>query len=130
MVELAQALKREGAVEIREGIAEVPTYRSLPPRAALITHRLSYLSDETLRAVQAASVMGETFTIGELAAVLGKPTLELVRIVLEAQAAGVLRDADDRLVFRHPLIRHALCDACPGSKNPHQTLTTKGPSAS
>ncbi|MEU8783905.1 AAA family ATPase [Streptomyces sp. NPDC048637] len=113
--ELAAALLREQAVEIHDGIADVSVGCPPPSLTALITHRLRYLRDEVLEALRVASVMQADCTVTHLAAVLDRPTHELLGIVAEAQAAGVLRDAGDRLVFRHDLIRHVLYDAVPGS---------------
>ncbi|MEU8781097.1 AAA family ATPase [Streptomyces sp. NPDC048637] len=115
LTELAAALLREEAVDIRGGIAEVAAGCPVPPLTALITHRLRSLRDEVRQAVQVAAVLGAGCTVADLAAVLDRPTHELLGIVAEAEAAGVLRDAGDRLLFRHDLVRHALYDAVPGS---------------
>ncbi|MHB6911573.1 ATP-binding protein [Streptomyces sp. DB-54] len=115
LTELVAALVREGAIETREGIAEVTVGCPLPPLTTLVVHRLRYLRDEVLQALRVASVLGASCTVTDLAAVLHKPADDLLGIVVEAEAAGVLRDAGDRLVFRHDLIRHALYDAVPGS---------------
>ncbi|MBL1102084.1 ATP-binding protein [Streptomyces coffeae] len=113
--ELAAALLREKAIELRDGLAEAIVGFPVPSLTALITHRLRYLRDEVLQALRVASVLGADYTITDLATVLDRPTHELLGIVAEAEAAGVLRDVGDRLVFRHDLVRQALYDAVSGS---------------
>ncbi|MGY4971130.1 AAA family ATPase [Streptomyces lydicamycinicus] len=113
--ELSDALLREALIKISGGFAEVTGVLSPPPLPTLITHRLSYLSDDALHALRVAAVLGASCTVTEFAAVLGKSTHDVVSIVAEAEAAGVLRDTGDRLVFHHDLIRHALSDAVSGS---------------
>ncbi|MFD6183578.1 ATP-binding protein [Streptomyces goshikiensis] len=115
VMELATALLREEAIELRDGLAEVTVDRPVPSLTKLITHRLRYLRDEVLQALRVASVLGSSCTVTDLAAVLARPTHELLSIVAEAESAGILRDAGDRLVFCHDLIRHALYDAVSGS---------------
>ncbi|MER0483601.1 LuxR C-terminal-related transcriptional regulator [Streptomyces sp. Edi2] len=113
VTELAAALQREDAIDLRDGLAEVPADCPQPSLTTLINHRLRYLRHEVLHALRAASVLGAGCTLTELAAVLDRPAHELLSIVAEAETAGILRAAGDRLVFRHDLIRHALYDAVP-----------------
>ncbi|MFF8787076.1 ATP-binding protein [Streptomyces sp. NPDC015125] len=113
--ELAAALLREEAIEVHDGIADVSVGCPPPSLTTLITHRLRYLREEVLEALRVASVMQADCTVTHLAAVLERPTHELLGIVAEAESAGVLREAGDRLVFRHDLIRNVLYDAVPGS---------------
>ncbi|MEV5486130.1 MULTISPECIES: ATP-binding protein [Streptomyces] len=115
ITELAAALQREGAIEVHDETAESTADFPLPPLTKVITHRLSYLRDDVLQALRVAAVLRGSCTVTDLATVLGRPTHELLRIVTEAEAFGVLRDVGDRLVFRHDLVRHALYDAVPGS---------------
>ncbi|MFI7094365.1 ATP-binding protein [Streptomyces lydicus] len=113
--ELAAALVREEAIEVRDGVAEVTVGCPVPPLTRLIAHRLRYLREEVLQALRVASVLGAGCTVADLATVLDRPTHELLSIVADAEAAGILREVGDRLVFCHDLIRHALYDAVPGS---------------
>ncbi|MFD5397714.1 helix-turn-helix transcriptional regulator [Streptomyces sp. NPDC127097] len=114
VMELAAALRREDAIDLRDGLAEVPLDCPQPSLTHLINHRLRYLREEVLQVLRAASVLGTGCTLTDLATVLDRPTHELLSILAEAGTAGILRDAGDRLVFRHDLIRHALYDAVPG----------------
>ncbi|WP_181923872.1 helix-turn-helix transcriptional regulator [Streptomyces inhibens] len=115
VMELVAALLREEAIELRDGLADVTVGSPVPSLTKLITHRLRYLRDEVVQALRTASVLGAGCTVTDLAAVLDRPTHQLLSIVAEAETDGILRDAGDRLVFRHDLIRHALYDAMSGS---------------
>ena len=97
ITELTAALLREHAIEIRGGIAEVAAGSPLPPLTALVTHRLRYLRDEVVQALRVASVLGAGCTVTDLAAVLDRPLHELLAVMAEAEAAGVLRDTGERL---------------------------------
>ena len=62
-----------------------------------------------------AAVLGPSFTVAELSAVLAVPALQLLGVVQEAVAAGVLVAEADRLAFRHEVIRQALYESLPAS---------------
>ncbi|MGW8554496.1 ATP-binding protein [Streptomyces tubercidicus] len=115
VTELAAALLREKAIEVHDEMAEATAISPVPSLSALITHRLSPLRDEVLQALRVASVLGAPCTVTELAAVLDRPTHELLSIVTEAEESGILHDAGNHLDFRHGLIRRSLYDALAGS---------------
>ncbi|WP_326617898.1 AAA family ATPase [Streptomyces decoyicus] len=121
VTELAAALEREGAIEVHDAMAEstadrgAPEAGPMPPLLTLVAHRLRHLRDEVLQALRVAAVLGAGCTATDLATVLDIPLHELLGIVTEAEASGILRDDGERLVFRHDLVRHALLDAVPGS---------------
>ncbi|MFI1619054.1 AAA family ATPase [Streptomyces lydicus] len=115
LTELIAALRREHAIETGETTADVAAGYSLPPLTALVTHRLRHLRDDVLQVLRVASVLGASCTTAELAAVADLPPRDLLAVIGEAEAAGVLRDTGHHLRFRHELIRHALYDAVPGS---------------
>lgn len=115
VMELAAALLREKAIELHDEMAESTAGYPVPSLTALITHRLSPLRDEVLQALRVASVLGAPCTVTELAAVLDRPTHELLSIVTEAEESGILHDAGNHLDFRHDLIRRSLYDALAGS---------------
>ena len=81
----------------------------------VVTRRLAGLSDRAREILPVAAVLGPGFTVAELSAVLGTPALELIGVVQEAVAAGVLTAESDRLVFRHEVIRQALQENLPVS---------------
>ncbi|MDC7335666.1 helix-turn-helix transcriptional regulator [Streptomyces lydicus] len=115
LTELIAALRREHAIETGETTADVAAGYSLPPLTALVTHRLRHLRDDVLQVLRVASVLGASCTTAELAAAVDLPLRDLLAVIGEAEAAGVLRDTGQHLRFRHELIRHALYDAVPGS---------------
>ena len=60
-----------------------------------------------------ASVLGHSFSLDELAGLLGRPPLDLRGEVREAIAAGLLTEKGDRLGFRHDLVREAVDASLP-----------------
>ena len=60
-----------------------------------------------------ASVLGRSFSLDELAGLLGRPPLDLRGEIREAMAAGLLTEAGDRLAFRHDLVREAVDASLP-----------------
>ena len=64
-------------------------------------------------AVEMASVLGHSFSLDELAGLLGRPLLDLRGEVREAIAAGLLTEQGDRLGFRHDLVREAVDASLP-----------------
>ncbi|WP_330478973.1 AAA family ATPase [Streptomyces platensis] len=115
LTELIAALRREHAIATGEATADIAAGCSLPSLTALVTHRLRYLRDDVLQMLRVASVLGAGCTTAELAAVVDLPLRDLLAVMAEAEASGVLRDTGQRLRFRHELIRHALYDAVSGS---------------
>ena len=81
----------------------------------VVTRRLSGLSPKAREILPVAAVLGPSFTVAELSAVLAVPALQLLGVVQEAVAAGVLVAEGDRLAFRHEVIRQALYESLPAS---------------
>jgi len=114
VTELVGALLQEGTVEIADGRAEVAR-ATLPPTLRLtILRRLSFLPDATVRALRAASILGSSFSLTDLATITGGSALELSRALAGAVRAGVVADDGARLRFRHDLIRDAIYEDLPG----------------
>jgi DNA-binding CsgD family transcriptional regulator/tetratricopeptide (TPR) repeat protein len=113
--ELVDALVRERAVRVAGGVAEV--VGTVAPRslAAAISDRLGFLSEPAVRLLRVAALLGGEFSVADLAVVTGRPATELAPVLEETLAAGVVAEADERLVFRHGLIRRALYEAMPAS---------------
>jgi predicted ATPase len=115
VTELVAALLEEGAIRVAGGCAEVAEM-SLPPTLRLtILRRLSFLPDDTLAALRAASVLGSSFPLTELATTTGRSALELSTALAEAIRARVLEDDGGRLRFRHDLLRDAVHEDLPAS---------------
>ena len=108
VTEMLGALAQEGMIETSGGRADVAQV-ILPPTLRLtILRRLSFLSDDTLQALRAASILGSGFTITDLSVTMARPALELFQVLAEGITGRVLEDDGDRLRFRHDLIRDAI----------------------
>ena len=111
LTELMDALVRSERLKVNDsGSVEVtggPVPNSL---VAAIAHRLDFLPKEARTVLQAAALLGVDFLVSDLATVLDCRVAELVPVIDEARAAGVLKDAGEKLAFRHTLIRAALYD--------------------
>jgi DNA-binding CsgD family transcriptional regulator/tetratricopeptide (TPR) repeat protein len=112
--ELVDALVRERALEIGSA-AEVSTGREQLPTslAAVLNDRLRSVSAGTSEMLRTAALLGGTFAVTDLAAVLRRPASELAAGIQEAVAAGILVGSGPELAFRHLLIRQALYENMP-----------------
>uniref|UniRef100_UPI0039BF7AD0 helix-turn-helix transcriptional regulator n=1 Tax=Lentzea alba TaxID=2714351 RepID=UPI0039BF7AD0 len=115
--ELVDALLRDGLLRLARGSAELLSdgeFAGMSPAGA-IAARMDFLTSEATNTLRMAAVLGHGFSVSDLATVTGQQASELLPVVDEAIAAGVLAEDDDRLVFRHGLIRTALYEAAPVS---------------
>ena len=113
VTELLGALAQEGAIETAGGRAEVAEV-TLPPTLRLtILRRLSFLSEDTLQALRAASILGSSFTVTELSVTMARPALELSVVLAEGIAGQVLEEYGAVIRFRHDLIRDAIYEDLP-----------------
>ena len=113
VTELLGALAQEGAIETAGGRAEVAEV-TLPPTLRLtILRRLSFLSEDTLQALRAASILGSSFTVTELSVTMARPALELSVVLAEGIAGRVLEEDGAVIRFRHDLIRDAIYEDLP-----------------
>jgi tetratricopeptide (TPR) repeat protein len=110
VLELVDALERDGYIHVRSGLAELTGEDVSGPAtlAAAISDRLAFLSPPTLQMLRMAALLGAQFNVEDMAVVFGFSARELVRSVDEARAAGVLTASEHGLTFRHELIRRAL----------------------
>ena len=118
VTELVGALLQEGTIRVAGGRAEV-TQAALPPTLRLtILRRLSFLPDQTVQALRAASILGSRFSLTDLATITGGSALELSVALAGAVRAGVVADDGTRLRFGHDLIRDAIYEDLPGGVRP------------
>jgi predicted ATPase len=118
VIELIGALVQDGSVRIAGGRADV-AHAGLPPTLRLtILRRLSFLPEPTLQTLRAASILGSSFALTDLATITDDSALELSVALSDAVRAGVVEDDGARLRFRHDLIRDALYDDLPGGVRP------------
>src|SRR5690348_2783113 len=115
--ELVDAMVREQALEIGPAAAEVTAAGGQLPAslAAVLTDRLSSVSDETAQLLRIAALLGGRFTVTDLAVVLRRPASDLAAGVQEAVAAGILIGSGPDLTFRHLLIQQALDESMPAA---------------
>jgi DNA-binding CsgD family transcriptional regulator/tetratricopeptide (TPR) repeat protein len=115
VTELLAALVQEGAIHVIEGRAEVDV-ATLPPTLRLtILRRLSFLPEDTLQVLQAASILGSGFSLTDLALISGRPGIGLTAALTEAIRAHVIEDDGVHLRFRHDLIRDSIYQDLPAS---------------
>ncbi|HXL42178.1 MAG TPA: AAA family ATPase [Actinomycetota bacterium] len=105
---LLQALVADDAIRVEDGVASLIA-PLVPDRfRATVRGRLGSLSLAALHFLQAASVFGRSFTVADVAEVLGSRPGALVPLVDETIRANVIVDEGGRLDFRHDLIRQAI----------------------
>jgi DNA-binding CsgD family transcriptional regulator len=113
--ELVGALMDDGAIHVADGFAETGA-AALPPSLRLtILRRVSMLGDGTVRLLQMASLLGTSFSLGDLAAISERSVAAVFEALEEALRAGVIEDAGELLRFRHDLVREALYSDLPTS---------------
>ncbi|MFB9831158.1 helix-turn-helix transcriptional regulator [Actinoallomurus acaciae] len=118
LVELLDGLSEEAAVELSRGHARLASARQaqLPQRVQTFARtRLERLSSQTRRLLQAAAVLGRSFSVDDLADMLDEPANELLLALEEALTAQIVVPADELLMFRHDLLRQAVMDGLPVS---------------
>jgi DNA-binding CsgD family transcriptional regulator len=108
VTELLSALSSEGAIEVREGQAELAQFVLPPSLRLLILRQLGPLSIETIEVLRVGSILGSSFSLADLSTILARPSSALVSPVREAVRAGVLGEVGERLAFRHELVREAV----------------------
>lgn len=115
VTELLAALREDRSIDIDGSTARVTHIDARPELRMVILRRLSGLTAPTINVLRVASILGTTFSARDLAVGLGARPIDLVDPLDEAISAGVLRADDDRLTFRHDLVRGALYRDVPAS---------------
>ena len=112
--ELVDGLVRERSLEIGTA-AEVSVAEEQIPAslAAVLSDRLSFVSEKTAEMLRTAVLFGGTFAVTDLAVLLHSPASKLAVGLEEAMAAGILVSSGSDLAFRHPLIQQALYESMP-----------------
>jgi DNA-binding CsgD family transcriptional regulator len=109
LVETLGMLYAEGAVEVADGHAWLAS-EELPHVQTIMRKHVDALSPRTRSLLQVAGILGNTFTVRDLAAMLGKPTSDVMPMLDEAMTAGILVAGADQLAFRHELLRRAVIE--------------------
>ena len=109
LTELLRGLRTENLVTVEGGTARLAAGARLPRRFVdSVAGQLARLTVPARDAVEMASVLGHSFSLDELAGLLGRPPLELRSEIREAITAGLLIEKGKRLGFRHDLVREAV----------------------
>ena len=109
LTELLRGLRTESLVTVEGGTARLAAGVRLPRRLVdSVAGQLARLTAPARDAVEMASVLGHSFSLDELAGLLGRPPLELRSEIREAITAGLLIEKGKRLGFRHDLVREAV----------------------
>ena len=109
-------LRTENLVTVDGSTAKLAAGARLPRQLVdSVAGQLARLTVPARDAVEMASVLGHSFSLDELAGLLGRPPLDLRSEIREAIAAGLLTEEGDRLGFRHDLVREAVDASLPKS---------------
>ena len=113
LVELLAGLQEEGRVQIDQGSAElVPG--ELPRRLRGVVHRwVAGLSPGARELLEVGAVLGESFQVDHVAALLGETPAGLLSGIESALAARILVAVPDALVFRRALVWRAILVGVP-----------------
>jgi DNA-binding NarL/FixJ family response regulator len=108
LVELLHGLSEEGLVQVTDD--EVHLAAHGVPRRMLdsVGAQVARLSPDTRDLLQMASVLGQRFSVDELAAIMDRQPMALLRPVREAIGAGLVVEDGERLSFRHDLVRESI----------------------
>jgi DNA-binding NarL/FixJ family response regulator len=113
LTELLRGLQEDKLVQVTDGIARLTDAR-LPSRFyGSVDGQLARLSAAARKALAVAAVLGRRFSADELAALTGMSPAALLTVLREALAAGLITEDDDRLAFRHDLVREAVDASLP-----------------
>jgi len=116
LTELVDALARGDCLAVNEaGIAELTGGRTPRSLSEAIADRLGFLPRSVREVLRVAALLGVDFSVSDLATVSGKTMTELLPVLEEARAAGVLTESGHNLAFRHPLIRSSLYEQMPAA---------------
>ena len=114
LTELLRGLRAENLVTVDGRTARLAAGARLPRRLVdSVAGQLARLTVPARDAVEMASVLGLTFSLDELAGLLGRPPLDLRSEIREAIGAGLLTEDGDLLGFRHDLVREAVDASLP-----------------
>jgi DNA-binding CsgD family transcriptional regulator len=113
LTELIEGLRDDQAVQVTDGQAALVS-AGLPARVSRVArHRLAGLSDQAQHLLRTAAALGGPFCLPDLAEMLGVTPAQLLPLVEETLAAGIVVADDAAFSFRHPLLGRALGELVP-----------------
>ena len=124
--ELIKTLADEGMLAVDGGVAR--SLAASVPRglASTVSRRLRLLPRQTHELLKVASVLGQSFDIGELAVVSDRSAVGVCRLLAPALDAGTLRCAGSLVAFGHSLTWEVIYAELPESARRalHQHVAT------
>ena len=108
VTELLRFLDDDGLLRTEGGIVDVAAGGTPANLHETLVRRLSWLPPETNELLRLASLLGSAFTLHDLAAITGRPVIDVAAWLREASLAGLIVGDGERLAFRHDLIREAI----------------------
>ncbi|GAA3793868.1 LuxR family transcriptional regulator [Sphaerisporangium flaviroseum] len=113
LTELLAGLREEGAVEIADGRCRLRSAETPERVRVLVRHLLGGLDRDTRQLVEAAAVLGRSFSPEDAADLMGTAPATLLPAFEEAMDAGILVATDEALEFRHEIVWQAVVAALP-----------------
>ncbi len=115
VVELVAGLREEGRLEVTDGVAR-PRGRWLPRRVgAVVRGQVDAMSAKATQVLRVAAVIGKSFLLQDVAAMMSETTGALLLAVDEVLASGLVVCVGERLEFGSDLVWRAVVDSMPGS---------------
>jgi DNA-binding CsgD family transcriptional regulator/tetratricopeptide (TPR) repeat protein len=124
--ELVDEAARSGALPMTSGAVDLAGAAGGPRGAdggrwgdsillrAAVESRLDFLSEDAMRVLRIAALLGPEFLVSDLAAVCERTPAALLPVLEDSFAAGVLEESGALVRFRHGLLQQALYDGIPG----------------
>ncbi|MEU4767183.1 LuxR C-terminal-related transcriptional regulator [Actinosynnema sp. NPDC023794] len=115
VAELVEGLREEGRLDVRDGVAR-PRGGWLPRRVgAVVRGQVDVMSAKAGQVMRVAAVIGKSFLLQDVAAMMDETTGALLLAVDEVLASGLVACVDERLEFASDLVWRAVVDSMPGS---------------
>lgn len=111
--ELLTLLMQDGQIRVADGTASALPGDLPPDFVTAVNRRLSDLSIDARRLLEAGALLARPFTVHEVAGLVGRAPADLVDATEEVVDIGILVGSDVELSFRHELIREAIYGRLP-----------------
>ncbi|WP_308199009.1 LuxR C-terminal-related transcriptional regulator [Saccharothrix sp. S26] len=115
VVELVAGLREEGRLDVVDGVAR-PRGGWLPRRVGVVVRgQVEAMSAKATQVLRVAAVIGRSFLLRDVAAMMNETTGALLLAVDEVLASGLVGCGGERLEFGSDLVWRAVVDSMPGS---------------
>ncbi|WP_367137741.1 LuxR C-terminal-related transcriptional regulator [Saccharothrix sp. HUAS TT1] len=115
VAELVAGLREEGRLEVHDGVAR-PRGGWLPRRVcAVVRGQVDAMSAKATQVLRVAAVLGRSFLLRDVAAMMDETTAALLLTVDEVLASGLVGCTGEQLEFGSDLVWRAVVDSMPGS---------------